>query len=97
MGLFFWPTSQTKKPRKPLSVCSKLCYAVGGAPYQITGSALGFFLQIFLLDVAQVRREFEPTPSEPQDKRINAKTKRKKHSKNNLTDHTQIGKIKQSI
>lgn len=40
--------------RNRLSICSKLCYAVGGAPYQITGSALGFFLQIYLLDVAQV-------------------------------------------
>ncbi|XP_076841874.1 sodium-dependent lysophosphatidylcholine symporter 1-B-like isoform X2 [Brachyhypopomus gauderio] len=39
---------------KGLSVCRKLCYAVGGAPYQITGSALGFFLQIYLLDVAQL-------------------------------------------
>lgn len=37
-----------------MSICSKLCYAIGGAPYQITGSALGFFLQIYLLDVAQV-------------------------------------------
>ncbi|KAG7281257.1 hypothetical protein CRUP_019782, partial [Coryphaenoides rupestris] len=45
---------KTKEQRKPLSVCSKLCYAVGGAPYQITGSALGFFLQIYLLDVAQL-------------------------------------------
>lgn len=36
-------------------MCNKLCYAVGGAPYQITGCALGFFLQIYLLDVAQVR------------------------------------------
>ncbi|MBN3275810.1 NLS1B protein, partial [Polyodon spathula] len=36
-----------------LSVCNKICYAVGGAPYQITGCALGFFLQIYLLDVAQ--------------------------------------------
>lgn len=35
-----------------LSVCSKLCYAIGGAPYQITGCAIGFFLQIYLLDVA---------------------------------------------
>ncbi|XP_064156794.1 sodium-dependent lysophosphatidylcholine symporter 1-B-like [Anguilla rostrata] len=40
--------------RKHLSVCNKLCYAIGGAPYQITGSALGFFLQIYLLDVAQL-------------------------------------------
>ncbi|KAG7280465.1 hypothetical protein CRUP_033766 [Coryphaenoides rupestris] len=37
-----------------LTVCNKLCYAVGGAPYQITGCALGFFLQIYLLDVAQL-------------------------------------------
>lgn len=45
---------KTKKPnqRNGLSICNKLCYAVGGAPYQITGSALGFFLQIYLLDVA---------------------------------------------
>ncbi|XP_056914263.1 sodium-dependent lysophosphatidylcholine symporter 1-B-like isoform X2 [Takifugu flavidus] len=39
---------------KRLTFWNKLCYAVGGAPYQITGSALGFFLQIFLLDVAQL-------------------------------------------
>ncbi|XP_072226474.1 sodium-dependent lysophosphatidylcholine symporter 1-B [Leuresthes tenuis] len=40
--------------RNRLSVCNKLCYAIGGAPYQITGCALGFFLQIYLLDVAQL-------------------------------------------
>ncbi|XP_037551293.1 sodium-dependent lysophosphatidylcholine symporter 1-B-like isoform X1 [Nematolebias whitei] len=43
-----------KARRKGLSVWNKLCYAFGGAPYQITGSALGFFLQIYLLDVAQL-------------------------------------------
>uniref|UniRef100_A0A3B5KV92 MFSD2 lysolipid transporter A, lysophospholipid b n=1 Tax=Xiphophorus couchianus TaxID=32473 RepID=A0A3B5KV92_9TELE len=37
-----------------LSVCNKICYAIGGAPYQITGCALGFFLQLYLLDVAQL-------------------------------------------
>lgn len=41
-----------EKPGLPL--CRKLCYAVGGIPYQMTGNALGFFLQIFLLDVVQV-------------------------------------------
>uniref|UniRef100_A0A8C2H5J8 Sodium-dependent lysophosphatidylcholine symporter 1-B n=1 Tax=Cyprinus carpio TaxID=7962 RepID=A0A8C2H5J8_CYPCA len=41
-----------RKSRGQLSVCSKLCYAIGGAPYQITGCAIGFFLQIYLLDVA---------------------------------------------
>lgn len=37
-----------------LSVCSKLCFAIGGAPNQVAGSATAFFLQIFLLDVTQV-------------------------------------------
>ncbi|XP_071357206.1 sodium-dependent lysophosphatidylcholine symporter 1-B [Trachinotus anak] len=40
--------------RNRLSICNKLSYAIGGAPYQITGCALGFFLQIYLLDVAQL-------------------------------------------
>ncbi|XP_043573355.1 sodium-dependent lysophosphatidylcholine symporter 1-B [Chiloscyllium plagiosum] len=43
-----------REVRKNLSVCNKLCYAIGGAPYQITGCAIGFFLQIYLLDVAQL-------------------------------------------
>ncbi|XP_041809657.1 sodium-dependent lysophosphatidylcholine symporter 1-B-like [Chelmon rostratus] len=47
-------TAKPKSQRHRLSVWSKLCYAIGGAPYQITGSALGFFLQIYLLDVAQL-------------------------------------------
>ncbi|KAM7150079.1 sodium-dependent lysophosphatidylcholine symporter 1-like isoform 3-T3 [Macrochelys suwanniensis] len=38
----------------PLPFYRKLCYAIGGAPYQMTGNALGFFLQIFLLDVVQL-------------------------------------------
>lgn len=46
-------------------MCSKLCYAVGGAPYQITGCALGFFLQIYLLDVAQVRPHWGGGPGAP--------------------------------
>ncbi|XP_076017802.1 sodium-dependent lysophosphatidylcholine symporter 1-B-like [Genypterus blacodes] len=41
-----------RSPR--LSLLSKLCYAAGGAPYQITGTALGIFLQMYLLDVAQL-------------------------------------------
>lgn len=47
---------QLAKRHEPnrLSVCNKICYAIGGAPYQITGCALGFFLQIYLLDVAQI-------------------------------------------
>lgn len=55
-SLFILFSSCQKEPKKQkqLSVCNKLCYAVGGAPYQVTGCALGFFLQIYLLDVAQV-------------------------------------------
>ncbi|XP_075057466.1 sphingosine-1-phosphate transporter MFSD2B [Mixophyes fleayi] len=37
-----------------MSVFSKVCYAVGGAPNQVAGSASAFFLQIYLLDVAQI-------------------------------------------
>uniref|UniRef100_A0A4W5PYX2 MFSD2 lysolipid transporter A, lysophospholipid a n=1 Tax=Hucho hucho TaxID=62062 RepID=A0A4W5PYX2_9TELE len=48
------PIFQQRDNSGRLSMCSKLCYAIGGAPYQITGSALGFFLQIYLLDVAQL-------------------------------------------
>ncbi|XP_053431034.1 sodium-dependent lysophosphatidylcholine symporter 1 isoform X2 [Nycticebus coucang] len=50
------PAQVKKEPKKKqqLTICNKLCYAVGGAPYQVTGCALGFFLQIYLLDVAQV-------------------------------------------
>ncbi|XP_009699737.1 PREDICTED: sodium-dependent lysophosphatidylcholine symporter 1-A-like, partial [Cariama cristata] len=41
-----------EKPALPL--WRKVCYAVGGIPYQMTGNVLGFFLQIFLLDVVQL-------------------------------------------
>ncbi|XP_069829179.1 sphingosine-1-phosphate transporter MFSD2B [Dendropsophus ebraccatus] len=37
-----------------LSVFRKVCYAIGGAPNQVAGSASAFFLQIYLLDVAQI-------------------------------------------
>uniref|UniRef100_A0A8B9GHZ2 Major facilitator superfamily domain containing 2B n=1 Tax=Amazona collaria TaxID=241587 RepID=A0A8B9GHZ2_9PSIT len=37
-----------------LSVCSKLCYAIGGTPNQVAGSATAFFLQIYLLDIAHI-------------------------------------------
>ncbi|XP_066452811.1 sphingosine-1-phosphate transporter MFSD2B [Eleutherodactylus coqui] len=40
--------------RYKLSVFKKVCYAIGGAPNQVAGSAAAFFLQIYLLDVAQI-------------------------------------------
>ncbi|XP_018598944.2 major facilitator superfamily domain-containing protein 2B [Scleropages formosus] len=45
---------QEAHPDQKLSVCSKLCFAIGGIPNQIAGSATAFFLQIYLLDVAQI-------------------------------------------
>uniref|UniRef100_A0A8C6JJF7 Sphingosine-1-phosphate transporter MFSD2B n=1 Tax=Melopsittacus undulatus TaxID=13146 RepID=A0A8C6JJF7_MELUD len=41
-------------PDYRLSICSKLCYAIGGAPNQVAGSATAFFLQIYLLDIAHI-------------------------------------------
>ncbi|XP_032897354.1 sodium-dependent lysophosphatidylcholine symporter 1-like [Amblyraja radiata] len=43
-----------KGNRQGLPFIQKLCFAMGGAPYQMTGNAIGFFLQIFLLDVVQM-------------------------------------------
>lgn len=37
-----------------IPLARKMCYAVGGVPYQMTTVALGVSLQIFLLDVVQV-------------------------------------------
>ncbi|XP_073775633.1 sodium-dependent lysophosphatidylcholine symporter 1-A isoform X2 [Danio rerio] len=48
------PLSKQQERKRALTVWSKVCFAIGGAPYQITGTALGFFLQIFLLDVARL-------------------------------------------
>lgn len=45
---------QPKVETDKLSVCNKLCFAIGGAPYQITSTALDFYLQIYLLDVADL-------------------------------------------
>ncbi|XP_036027247.1 major facilitator superfamily domain-containing protein 2B [Onychomys torridus] len=37
-----------------LSVCTKVCYGIGGVPNQVASSASAFYLQPFLLDVAQI-------------------------------------------
>ena len=39
----------------PMKLWQKLCFAVGGVPFQMTSTAVSFFLNIFLLEVAQVR------------------------------------------
>ncbi|TSM04916.1 Syntenin-1 [Bagarius yarrelli] len=43
---------QQKQTGIPLT--RKLCYGIGGMPYQMTSCAKGFFMQIFLLDVVQM-------------------------------------------
>ncbi|KAM4866782.1 sphingosine-1-phosphate transporter MFSD2B [Thomomys bottae] len=37
-----------------LSFCAKVCYGIGGVPNQVASSASAFYLQLFLLDVAQI-------------------------------------------
>ncbi|XP_048209304.1 major facilitator superfamily domain-containing protein 2B [Perognathus longimembris pacificus] len=37
-----------------LSFCTKMCYGIGGVPNQVASSASAFYLQLFLLDVAQI-------------------------------------------
>uniref|UniRef100_A0A4X1U049 Sphingosine-1-phosphate transporter MFSD2B n=1 Tax=Sus scrofa TaxID=9823 RepID=A0A4X1U049_PIG len=37
-----------------LSFFTKVCYGIGGVPNQVASSAIAFYLQLFLLDVAQI-------------------------------------------
>ncbi|XP_052256460.1 uncharacterized protein LOC127861822 [Dreissena polymorpha] len=39
---------------EPLPLWRKLCFAVGGAPYQTTNTVINFFISIFLLEVAEL-------------------------------------------
>ncbi|XP_015421919.1 PREDICTED: major facilitator superfamily domain-containing protein 2B [Myotis davidii] len=53
------PEAQTLEPRSDrragrLSFCTKVCYGIGGVPSQVASSATAFYLQLFLLDVAQI-------------------------------------------
>ncbi|MED6267005.1 Major facilitator superfamily domain-containing protein 2B [Characodon lateralis] len=50
----FPKTLQQTNLNQKLSICSKLCFAIGAAPKEVTSSASAFFLQIYLLDVAQI-------------------------------------------
>ncbi|XP_062600729.1 sodium-dependent lysophosphatidylcholine symporter 1-like [Saccostrea cucullata] len=47
--------SEDDKTSPPLPIWRKLCYAVGGPPYQITNTVINFFLNIFLLEVAELQ------------------------------------------
>nr|XP_051699145.1 sphingosine-1-phosphate transporter MFSD2B isoform X4 [Oryctolagus cuniculus] len=46
------PGSASRDSR--LSFCTKMCYGIGGVPNQVASSATAFYLQLFLLDVAQI-------------------------------------------
>ncbi|XP_028295588.1 major facilitator superfamily domain-containing protein 2B isoform X2 [Gouania willdenowi] len=52
--LFPKTSQQQTDLSQKLSLCSKLCFAIGGAPKEVASSATAFFLQIYLLDVAQI-------------------------------------------
>ncbi|KAM9342422.1 sodium-dependent lysophosphatidylcholine symporter 1-B-like [Pholidichthys leucotaenia] len=41
-----------------IPLISKICYAVGGVPYQMTAVAISISLQIFLLDVVQMEASY---------------------------------------
>ncbi|XP_029363335.1 sodium-dependent lysophosphatidylcholine symporter 1-B-like [Echeneis naucrates] len=41
-----------------IPLARKLCYAVGGVPYQLTAAAMGISLQIFLLDVVKIQASY---------------------------------------
>ncbi|KAM9856155.1 sodium-dependent lysophosphatidylcholine symporter 1-B-like [Aulostomus maculatus] len=57
-GQLLQPTASGEAQQQRVSVgiplTRKMCYAVGGVPYQITTAAIGVSLQIFLLDVVQL-------------------------------------------
>jgi hypothetical protein len=38
-----------------LPVWRKICFAIGGIPYQMTNAVISFFFSIFLLEVAEVQ------------------------------------------
>ncbi|XP_043946372.1 sodium-dependent lysophosphatidylcholine symporter 1-like [Protopterus annectens] len=48
------PALEPSEKKLELPFRRKICFAVGAAPYQLTGNAIGFFLQIFFLDVVQM-------------------------------------------
>lgn len=52
---------ENNKPSKvegKLSVCQKLCFAVGGLPYQLTSNCIGLFVPTFLLEIAGLRPKY---------------------------------------
>ncbi|XP_045142525.1 major facilitator superfamily domain-containing protein 2B [Echinops telfairi] len=50
----FWSSFHKDGRAGRLSFCTKLCYGIGGVPNQVASSAIAFYLQLFLLDVAQI-------------------------------------------
>ena len=40
--------------RSKMNLCNKICYGLGGAPYQLTNTVIGFYISVYLLDTAEV-------------------------------------------
>ncbi|GLD50214.1 sodium-dependent lysophosphatidylcholine symporter 1-like protein [Lates japonicus] len=49
-----WTETHVVKGPGGISLARKICYAVGGVPYQMTALSVGISLQIFLLDIVQM-------------------------------------------
>ncbi|XP_043996551.1 sodium-dependent lysophosphatidylcholine symporter 1-B-like [Gambusia affinis] len=50
-----WKRSGEQRGSRRIPLMRKICYAVGGVPHQVTSAAIGISLQIFLLDVVQMK------------------------------------------
>ncbi|XP_071964218.1 sodium-dependent lysophosphatidylcholine symporter 1-like [Antedon mediterranea] len=50
------PLRRGKPPK--LTVFNKLCFGVGGMPYQLTNTVIGFYISVFLLETAGVPPQY---------------------------------------
>ncbi|XP_030838575.1 sodium-dependent lysophosphatidylcholine symporter 1 isoform X2 [Strongylocentrotus purpuratus] len=44
-----------KRKSSRLKLREKICYGLGGMPYQLTNTVIGFYISVFLLDTAQIK------------------------------------------
>ncbi|XP_033126139.1 sodium-dependent lysophosphatidylcholine symporter 1-like [Anneissia japonica] len=51
-------TPLTRRKQKKLTVYNKLCFGVGGMPYQLTNTVIGFYISVFLLETAGVPPQY---------------------------------------
>jgi hypothetical protein len=46
-----------KKAGPTLPLWRRICFSLGGLPYQTTTNVIGFYISVFLLEVAEVLNE----------------------------------------